>query len=241
MTLHNQNIWISDFSELNWIWTESCADKFTDTETCWSLPKPWSLGKQAQWTWCGRCRCGSQCQMRPYSKTECQQTSPDTLPDGWRDEKDQVSHGSDYHVLQTEQNLLQISGSILNTRTVYSLRAWTGQGLLFLTSLCSKRQQQHQIKRCFPTPPPSRSIQSAPLCTEPEAIDQISVGVQDTTVLVHVSPSCFPQTEWASCLLCLGPEWDHRRLMERTRNSPAVFLQIDIKISASDTLKVFCW
>ena len=186
MTLHNQNIWFSDFSELNWIWTESCADKFTDTETETGCIHPQScrLGKQAQWTWCGRCRCDSQCQMRPHSKTECQQTSPDTLPDGWREEEEQVNCGSDYHVLQREQNLLQTSGSILNTRTVYSLLAWTGHRFLFLASLCSKHLQQHQIKKCFPSPPPSSSTQSAPLCTEPVA--KTSSTCRDRVVYVFL-------------------------------------------------------
>ena len=132
----NQNIWISDFSERNWIWTESCADKFTDTETRWIHSKSRGLGKQAQWTWCGRCGCDSECQMRQYSKTECQQTSPDTLPDGWR-EKEQVNCGSDYHVLQ--RDVLDLgSGCILKPRTDYSLQAWTGHHFLSLASLCSK-------------------------------------------------------------------------------------------------------
>ena len=143
--LHSQNIWITDFSKR----TESCADKFNDTETGCIHPQSCSLGKQAQWTRCGRCRCGSECQMRHYSKTECQQTSPDTLPDGRR-QKEQVNHVSDYHVLQRDLLLNLGVGSILNTRTVYSLRAWTGHRLLSLASLCSKHLQQHQIQNCSP-------------------------------------------------------------------------------------------
>ncbi len=64
--------------------------------------------------------------------------------------------------------------------------------------------------------PPSNSVQTDSLYTEPAHAAQICLNDQDTADdLWCVLPFCCPQTGWVECVLCLDPVWDHMHLNTR--------------------------
>ncbi len=79
----------------------------------------------------------------------------------------------------------------------------------------------HMTRPYHPTrsiQPPSNSVQTDALYTEPAEGHQISLGHQDISLDLDYAPTfCCRLQQTGDCVLCLGPVSDHRNLHKKKR------------------------
>lgn len=179
------------------------------TSTLWSPPsRAKTLGRQAQWRWCGRCGGGSVHHRRPWRRTVFPLTSPDRLLlywswVGWLQQCSCLGARSCSHLCCS---LVPRKSHFCPASCRGPLPSCTSSCRLLLWKL------SHSILS------PSRSAQSVPPCTTPVSRNQTFQGDQDMSVRSSVSLSCLPRPERGLCVLCLGPGWVSLYLMKQIKN-----------------------